>query len=93
MNGGMTACGIHYTDSDYIAALAIPWFRTTQKDEDSTCGRLIKITEMKSRKSIVVTVEDECESCQQYDIDVTPTAFQQITSLTKEKINVNWTFI
>lgn len=48
----------------------------------SHCGQQVQITNTQTGKSVVVTVADECPTCDNADsIDLSVAAFQQLASL------------
>lgn len=84
---GLGACGETNTDSDFIVALGHAEF-----DSGSFCGR--RLTATFQGKSVTVTVVDRCAGCGQFDLDLSPAAFEQLADLDVGVLNnVQWHFL
>lgn len=82
--GNQVACGGFYTPSDRIAALGASDF-----DGRGVCGKTATVSYQ--GKTTTVRVVDRCEACKDGDIDVTPTAFQELADLSVGRVpGVNW---
>ncbi|TFL03564.1 hypothetical protein BDV98DRAFT_602978 [Pterulicium gracile] len=97
-NTGLTACGKSFKDTDYIAAVSAQVFdsypgATANPNLNPICGKKLKATW--KGKSVVVEVQDRCAGCEtDKDVDLTPTAFQQIADLGVGRIrDLDWQFI
>lgn len=92
-NTGLNACGHTDNDSDYIVALAPCIFdqfpgSTGNPNNNPVCGK--KLTASYQGKSVTVTVTDRCADCPCPNIDLSPTAFQQLSELGAGRIPVSW---
>ncbi|KAI7781618.1 hypothetical protein LA080_014516 [Diaporthe eres] len=74
VTGNQVACGGYYTTNDRIAALGASDF-----DGRGVCGKTATVSYQ--GKTMAVTIVDRCEACKDGDIDVTPTAFQDLAPL------------
>ncbi|KIJ38749.1 hypothetical protein M422DRAFT_69007 [Sphaerobolus stellatus SS14] len=88
---GLGACGNTNTDSDAITAISASLFDSM--GSAAVCGRQISLTTQDGH-SVTVTVEDRCTGCAEFDLDLTPSAFQQLASLDVGRLQgVSWSFI
>ncbi|KAI5455692.1 RlpA-like double-psi beta-barrel-protein domain-containing protein-containing protein [Mariannaea sp. PMI_226] len=69
-NPGLGACQKTNYNWEPVAAVSAALFDTEQP-----CGRRIRVTSALS--SVEVTVVDRCERCAYYNVDLSPSAFQQ----------------
>jgi rare lipoprotein A (peptidoglycan hydrolase) len=76
-----------------VAAIAFGHFTTPNPNLDPMCGKRVKIMDLTTSKSIVVTVRDKCEACKMNDIDVSPSAFEKLKPKTVGRFKVVWDFI
>ena len=97
-NTGLTACGKSFQDTDFIAAVSAQVFdsypgATANPNLNPICGK--KLRASYKGKSVVVEVQDRCAGCEtDKDVDLTPTAFQQIADLGIGRIrDLDWQFI
>ncbi|THH14912.1 hypothetical protein EW146_g5478 [Bondarzewia mesenterica] len=44
-------------------------------------------------KTVTVTVTDRCEACSEYDLDFSPTAFQQLADEALGRIDITWQYV
>lgn len=49
--------------------------------------------ELDQNKYVQVTVVGDCPGCGPNDIDLSPDAFKQLTTLSAGAVNVNWNFV
>lgn len=68
---GLGACGATNSDSELVCAVSHSLY-----DSEHPCGRNIRINY--EGRSVVVRVVDRCSGCAQNDLDLSPTAFQQV---------------
>ncbi|KAI0365835.1 barwin-like endoglucanase [Pilatotrama ljubarskyi] len=93
---GLGACGIFNTDADFIVAVSTSVFdgfpgAGPNPNANPICGRQLTATGPDG-KSVTLTVTDRCAGCAPGDIDLTPTAFQQLASLDVGRLHgVTWT--
>ncbi|XP_008187959.1 uncharacterized protein LOC100571999 isoform X1 [Acyrthosiphon pisum] len=90
---GLTACGQVYTNEDMVAAIAFGHFTTPNPNLDPMCGKQVKIVDLSTSKSIIVTVRDKCQGCKMNDIDVSPSAFEKFKPKIVGRFKVSWDFI
>lgn len=90
------SCGEVHDDNAFIAALGNAWMNGEYMSEE--CGRQIRVTNLGSfypvggeGRSIIVTVKDTCESCDEDHIDLSIAAWNALTDNTDfGLINVAW---
>ncbi|KDN40270.1 plant expansin [Tilletiaria anomala UBC 951] len=80
----MGSCGWTNTDSDMIAAVShtlYDQYTTTpgNPNNNDLCGKMIDVSY--GGKTVRVKIVDRCEGCQEYDVDLTTTAFSQLADL------------
>ncbi|WWC71141.1 uncharacterized protein I206_105094 [Kwoniella pini CBS 10737] len=73
---GLGACGWWNVDDDYIVALNSDQY---QRNGGSNCGQGIRLTNSDTGKSITVTVADECPTCADGSLDLSPAAFSELS--------------
>ncbi|KAK7685814.1 hypothetical protein QCA50_011160 [Cerrena zonata] len=92
---GLGACGHVNTDQDFIVAVSRELFdtfpgATANPNANPVCNQ--PLTANFEGQTVTVTVVDRCEGCQINDIDLSPTAFQQLASLDAGRLSgVTWT--
>ncbi|KAF8488085.1 RlpA-like double-psi beta-barrel-protein domain-containing protein-containing protein, partial [Gautieria morchelliformis] len=76
---GLGACGKFNVASDLIVAVSFEVFNSfgPQSNGNPVCGRKIKAT-APGGKTVTVSVEDKCASCAQFNLDMSPGAFDQL---------------
>ncbi|ESK93163.1 non-catalytic module family expn protein [Moniliophthora roreri MCA 2997] len=84
-NGGFGACGWRLSNSDMIAALPSSTYANGSK-----CRQRINVHYQS--KSVNVVVADLCAGCGPNDVDLSESAFKQLTGLDAGRIKVNWNF-
>jgi len=80
---GLTACGITYTDSDFVAAVSHILFdgypgAGANPNDNAVCNQKVKL-EYQGR-SVDVIIVDRCTGCKEFDLDLSPAAFNQLAS-------------
>ncbi|GFP54323.1 allergen Asp f 7 homolog [Trichoderma asperellum] len=70
-NTGLGACGQTNNDGQLVAAVSHSLY-----DREHPCGRKIRINYQ--GRSLVVTVVDRCQACAEDDVDLSPTAFENV---------------
>ncbi|ORY73460.1 RlpA-like double-psi beta-barrel-protein domain-containing protein-containing protein, partial [Protomyces lactucae-debilis] len=93
-NLGLTACGQTYTDSDMVAAISFPLFNRDSPANPNlapSCGKKIKV--MRGGKSVVVQIRDKCEACKEYDVDLSPAAFNQLGVEQEGRFPITWQYL
>lgn len=92
--GTKTACGGTYTNDDAIVAIPSSYFTNTNRNKDPICGKRIRIFNPTTKVSVDVIVENECASCIDPNIDVTPPTFNKLTNNQDlGTVEVQWEFI
>ncbi|PON25726.1 hypothetical protein TGAM01_v205163 [Trichoderma gamsii] len=84
---GLGACGQTNSDSELVVAVSHSLY-----DREHPCGRNIRVHY--EGKSVDVRVVDRCESCAEDDLDLSPTAFQQVIGpLSIGRATATWEWI
>ncbi|KAM0464916.1 hypothetical protein ACHAPV_001907 [Trichoderma viride] len=68
---GLGACGQTNYDSELVVAVSHSLY-----DREHPCGRNIRV--YYQGRSVVVRVVDRCAGCAEDDLDLSPTAFEQV---------------
>ncbi|KAK9478402.1 RlpA-like double-psi beta-barrel-protein domain-containing protein-containing protein [Lipomyces japonicus] len=90
---GLGSCGITSSDSDYIVAISTEIMNSASTGNPNTnpyCGKTI--TAYRGDKSVEVTVVDTCEACAEYDLDFSPSAFDQLGEPAEGRIDITWSW-
>ncbi|EJD03837.1 expansin family protein [Fomitiporia mediterranea MF3/22] len=88
---GLGACGVTNGGNDKIAAVshllfdAFPGYDGVNPNSNPVCGKSITLTYQ--GKSTTVKIEDRCEACALTDIDLAPSAFEQIADFSVGRIS------
>ncbi|KAF8910976.1 RlpA-like double-psi beta-barrel-protein domain-containing protein-containing protein [Gymnopilus junonius] len=91
-NNNFGACGQKHSDSDLIAAIDGARYGNLGA-KSSLCGRKVKITNTQNKKSVTVTIEDACPTCDNNNsIDLSVGAFQHIADLSQGIVPIDWQF-
>jgi len=91
-NGNFGACGQKHSDSDLIAAIDGARYGNLGA-KSNLCGQKVKITNTQNKKSVTVTIEDACPTCDNGNsIDLSVGAFQQIADLGQGIVPIDWQF-
>lgn len=92
-NGVAGACGVIHSDSDLIAAIDERRYGNSGL-KSALCGKQVEITNPKNGKSVVVTIVDDCPTCNNADsIDLSVAAFNKIATEAEGMVNIHWKFI
>lgn len=84
---GLGSCGWTNTDSELVAAVSV-----ALHDRLKPCGRKMRIT--RNGKSVDVKVVDKCMGCAEWDVDLSPTAFEKVVgSLGVGRAAADWVWI
>jgi hypothetical protein len=91
---GLGACGYYNDGSQLVCAMAAPDFDPYTPDgnpnHNTLCGRYISVTGPKG--TVNVQVVDRCPECNSGDLDLSPTAFDQIGNPDDGRIHITWHF-
>ncbi|CAI2173237.1 5574_t:CDS:1 [Funneliformis geosporum] len=91
---GLGACGRVNNNAELIFALSAEMFDPSpggNPNLNPNCGRLANV--MRGDKSVTVMCVDRCVGCKSGDIDLSPTAFNQIATPQEGRVQVTWQFI
>ncbi|EHK49370.1 uncharacterized protein TrAtP1_000094 [Trichoderma atroviride] len=84
---GLGACGQTNSDSELVVAVSHSLY-----DREHPCGRNIRIHY--EGRSVDVKVVDRCTGCAEDDLDLSPTAFQQVIGpLSIGRATATWEWI
>ncbi|KAF8528563.1 RlpA-like double-psi beta-barrel-protein domain-containing protein-containing protein [Gautieria morchelliformis] len=89
---GLGACGKTNSASDLMVAVSFEFFNSfgPQTNGNPICGRQIQAT-APGGKTVTVTVEDKCAGCAQFDLDMSPAAFDQLADPSVGRLHgVTW---
>ncbi|KAF8919067.1 RlpA-like double-psi beta-barrel-protein domain-containing protein-containing protein [Mucidula mucida] len=84
---GLGNCGWENNDNDKIVAIAKSRY---DAENGSNCGQWMQIVNKSNGRSVMARTVDSCESCTYNDIDMSPSAFNAISSLDVGQITVDW---
>ncbi|KAJ2077416.1 hypothetical protein H4R24_005143 [Coemansia sp. RSA 988] len=89
---GLGSCGKTNSDSDLIAAINAPQYDATgSSNSASICGKCAQVKGPKGE--VKVTIADRCPACKSGDLDLSPTAFNQIGDASEGRISISWSFV
>ncbi|PWN22827.1 hypothetical protein BCV69DRAFT_98947 [Microstroma glucosiphilum] len=92
---GLGACGYTDSDSDYIAALPVGLWNSIGGADvwegNIVCNKKIKIS--KGDTVITVTVRDQCPTCANNHLDLSPSAFKALAPLVEGEVSVSWGWV
>ncbi|KAF8528572.1 RlpA-like double-psi beta-barrel-protein domain-containing protein-containing protein [Gautieria morchelliformis] len=86
------ACGDTNTVADLVVAVSFDFFHSfgPQTNGNPICGRQIQAT-APGGKTVTVTIKDKCAACAQFDIDLSPAAFDQLADRSVGRLHrVKW---
>jgi len=92
---GLGACGWTNSDTDYIAAVSYLLFDSwpgagANPNDNPVCGRYA--TAHYGGNSVRVKIVDRCTGCKKWDLDFSPTAFDQIADPSLGRIHITWSW-
>ncbi|OLL25649.1 Papain inhibitor [Neolecta irregularis DAH-3] len=88
---GLGACGVHSENSDFIVAISHSLFDskgTGNPNDNPLCHQ--KIQAFRNGQSVNVTVLDRCTGCAEYDLDFSPSAFNQLATEIEGRVDISW---
>ncbi|GAA5928388.1 hypothetical protein JCM1841_003546, partial [Sporobolomyces salmonicolor] len=94
---GLGACGTTATSNSSIVAVSHLLYdtfpgATANPNLNPICGQ--KILATYAGTSVEVTVQDRCEGCAMWDLDFSPSMFEQLADLDVGRLQgVQWTFL
>ena len=88
---GLGACGKTNSDSELVAAASVIGY------DPANCFRSVKIVCddpkcLSSDASVTVTIVDKCMGCDQYSLDLSPTAFSKLADQSVGRIKIKWSW-
>jgi hypothetical protein len=89
-NVGLGNCGKWNKDSDAIVAISKQRY---DSNGGANCGQWMEIVNTKNGKKAYGMTRDSCESCGTEDIDMSPSLFQKLDSLSTGQLKVSWHFM
>ncbi|KAI5777279.1 RlpA-like double-psi beta-barrel-protein domain-containing protein-containing protein [Geopyxis carbonaria] len=92
---GLGSCGTDATDADYVAALSKVLFDATgatNSNANPYCGRkaLVKAA---GGGGVTITIVDRCPVCKQYDLDLSPAAYNVLGDADAGRIPIKWSWL
>ncbi|KAI1431029.1 RlpA-like double-psi beta-barrel-protein domain-containing protein-containing protein [Xylaria sp. CBS 124048] len=92
---GLGACGVTNGEGDAVVALGHALFDQftpgTNPNLNTLCGKQLQITS--GGVSVVVTVEDRCVACDEFDLDVPVAIFSEFADPGVGRIQVTWDWL
>lgn len=76
-----------------VAAIGFNYFTSPNPNNDSMCGRNVRVTDPSTGRSVTVAIQDKCASCSPNDIDLSAAAFKQLRDLSVGRFRVDWNFV
>ncbi|KAJ2486111.1 hypothetical protein IWW37_005720 [Coemansia sp. RSA 2050] len=89
---GLGSCGLTNSDSDLIAAIPAPQYGSNPNPNNAeVCGKCALVKGPKGQVKVKIT--DRCPVCKTGDLDLSPSAFQQIGDFDAGRIPISWSFV
>ncbi|KAI9225850.1 MAG: riboflavin-aldehyde forming enzyme, partial [Piptocephalis tieghemiana] len=89
---GLGSCGQTNSNSDMVAAMNAPQYDggagLTRRAGSSSCGKKLCVSGPKGQTT--VTVVDKCPGCSSGDLDLSPSAFNQIADPSQGRVPITW---
>ncbi|CAO3653857.1 unnamed protein product [Mucor fragilis] len=88
---GLGSCGQTNSNSEMVAALNAPQMKNgANPNNNSQCGKSIRVTNPANGKSVTVKLVDTCPPCASGDVDLSPKAFAAIADMDLGRIPIKW---
>ncbi|GLB45479.1 hypothetical protein LshimejAT787_2300390 [Lyophyllum shimeji] len=87
---GQGNCGQWNKDSDAIVAISKKRYDASG---GANCDQWVEIVNTKNGKKAYGKTRDSCESCGTEDLDMSPSLFQKLDSLSTGQIKISWHFM
>ncbi|KAJ4471513.1 barwin-like endoglucanase [Lentinula aciculospora] len=93
---GLGACGVINNNAQSIAAVSAELFDSYpgaipgDTNHNPICNKEIIV--LYEGKSVAVTVTDRCEGCAEFDLDLSPAAFETLAELAVGRMEVTWEY-
>ncbi|CAN8104393.1 unnamed protein product [Discula destructiva] len=97
--GGTGACGQALSDSEALVAVSSELYdqftEGGNSNDNSLCGKKIQVTSADGTKTAIVTIMDRCTGCAMWDLDVTPTVFNDVVAGGEDvgRTGTSWQFV
>ncbi|KAI5841750.1 RlpA-like double-psi beta-barrel-protein domain-containing protein-containing protein, partial [Morchella snyderi] len=91
---GLGSCGTDNSEADFVAALSRVLFDATgiaNPNNNPYCGHLT--ARQAGGGGVTVTIVDRCPVCAQYDLDLSPAAFDVIGDQDAGRIAIEWSWL
>ncbi|KAI8385726.1 RlpA-like double-psi beta-barrel-protein domain-containing protein-containing protein [Blakeslea trispora] len=88
----VSSCGKQNKNSELVAALNSQQMGKQAGSKNPNCGKQIEVTGP-SGKNVHVTVVDECKTCPNGGLDLSPAAFEEIGDFSHGSIPIKWKFM
>lgn len=94
---GLGSCGQQYQDTDLVAALAavsMQAYNPGNPNNNPLCGYKLNVwNNANPSTTVTVAIVDTCPGCTgQYDLDLSPGAFNQLADPSVGRIQISWEF-
>ncbi|KAF7976348.1 hypothetical protein HWV62_7094 [Athelia sp. TMB] len=91
-DGTAGACGAVHPDSALIAAIDQDRYGNSDATS-SLCGKQVRVTNTSNKKTVVVTIADDCPTCKNANsIDLSKGAFTQIATIEEGEVDSEFVF-
>ncbi|KAI0061491.1 expansin family protein [Artomyces pyxidatus] len=87
---GLGACGGTNSNNDHIVAMSQSFYDT---NGGGNCWQYVHIKNEANGKSVYAQMVDSCPGCSYYDLDMSPSAFEAIGSLSTGVLSISWSFM
>ncbi|KAF8171978.1 expansin family protein [Mycena galopus ATCC 62051] len=89
-SAGEGNCGYWDSDSSPVVAIGIARY---DANNGGNCNQWIEITNTANGKTAYGKTRDSCESCGTSDLDMSPSLFEEISTLATGEITISWHFM
>ncbi|KAH0586537.1 hypothetical protein J132_08247 [Termitomyces sp. J132] len=87
---GLGNCGYINKDSDPIVAIAKSRY---DANGGANCNQWVEIVNTKNGRKAYGKTRDSCQSCGDSDLDMSPSLFQKLDSLSVGELTISWHFM
>ncbi|OCH90900.1 hypothetical protein OBBRIDRAFT_729817 [Obba rivulosa] len=84
---GLGACGYTNVNSDKIVAISADIY-----GDGGNCNQYVQVTNTANGKSAWGQTRDKCPGCGAYDLDMSPSLFEELGSLDTGVLEIEWHF-
>ncbi|OMH83762.1 Papain inhibitor [Zancudomyces culisetae] len=90
---GLGACGITNSNEEFVAAINSPQYGVyANPNSAEVCGRCALVNGP-NNTSVKVKIVDRCPECASGSLDLSPSAFQQLSPFSAGRISITWSFV